>query len=374
MAEPNGEGQGISRRTANKALLLFGAAVGLGEVRRAVAKDSLTSSAEERKSEAMIESKYGVVVFETKNARIYFLRENHDRPELNQEIIRTIKPNLVFMEGQIPAKDLISASDEGIMGMTNVRTGQRRIDDETRVALAENGTLVVTEGISIPEKYGTISSIVEVITPALGAMYLAGSKLIEKYGGDEGKEKEKPSLQKQWTNRVATLASLWGVSSLVGNISLGIGSVLPQMGEARPDKIFKSFNSVISQMHPENITVFFRNLMFIRKLQVLSEDEGLRQDQGIESGGKMKIVCNLGGAHEGVRDLGVFDDKSVLDLLSRYPKDLWRQMSEINGGLDELTTSVVIKNYPKAGGGYETRRASINDSELKKSLERKVAS
>lgn len=81
--------------------------------------------------------------------------------------------------------------------------------------------------------------------------------------------------RRQFLKLVGGLASAWGISSVLGMGLGAFGKTTVREG-ALERTVIKAYG-LLSQTHPENSIVFFRNIMFARKLQFLGEVESKKK-------------------------------------------------------------------------------------------------
>lgn len=160
----------------------------------------------------------------------------------------------------------------------------------------------------------------------------------------------------------ATAAMVW----LTQPILTGIG--LLHVDQDKPEgRIMQRIDAIASHSHPETALVFFRNLVWARKLLKLKE---------LDDNKSPMVYAQVGKGHGGVEDFIRLGDKYGPDLLSKliasYPKPLLDCSVKRTGGLDQFCSLRLIKilQLEKAGERWALNCSDefVVDSDLVKIL------
>jgi hypothetical protein len=125
------------------------------------------------------------------------------------------------------------------------------------------------------------------------------------------------------------------------------------------------FNAFIAHAHPEDLVVFFRNVIMARQLQLLGEDLSGKTKE------KPRISYQVGGGHAGIEDFLLLGDKLTIATLSIYPKQFLQHVVENNGGIDAFCSTIIIPVRQTLATGDDTKRV-ILDRQLKDYLEARL--
>lgn len=136
-----------------------------------------------------------------------------------------------------------------------------------------------------------------------------------------------------------------------------------------------------SNLHPEEMGTFFRNLMITNKMLTVAED--IKQ----KTGKKAKIGFNVEYAHNGIEDFLKLGHGICRWMISMYPKEILNTVANTpeapdflpNGGIEGLWTSRLLK-LPKDFFEQDPEKRweqvsdrKVVDLELKQMLEKKLA-
>lgn len=222
---------------------------------------------------------------------------------------------------------------------------------------SETSTQMTLEGVSLPENIfiGSFATQLAetVATPLLAVIYSGIRKRLT--GSAENIAK------------ITDAMTVGGVSWLLsGSIKIGADAGSIAFGSNAEQNAFERISSrlaaIIGHMHPEDHIVFFRNLLFARKLQFFGET--LLRDLNR----KPNIAYNFGLGHSGVEDFLRLEKQFTLSLLRIYPKDFLKKIVDWNGGIDTFCTSVLVT--PDL---INPKKTTIFDKDLKKMFQTKFA-
>lgn len=303
-----------------------------------------------------------ILSIETPEARYFPIYEWHPRPASKEELKLLPLQDIFFYEYNEDSRNFVNHNtppqvilDTPSPTILQVFPGSKRtylIPRDHLEWLKENNTKVSFEGYTIPN--GLLTLLLTTGTKSLEGSIGAGIVL------SLARSKMKSDSTKEFTRRqflkvVAGLAAAWGLSP-------SISWLMPHKTEVRLnawERIIIKAHGLSSQMHPENPIIFFRNIMFARKLQFLG---GVMSK---EKGRKAHIAYNVGSAHGGIEDFLHIGKDWTLAFLNIIPNQYLRAVIDANGGFENFCSNVIFD--PNA----QTRSVLV-DQELKSFLRKKL--
>ena len=141
-------------------------------------------------------------------------------------------------------------------------------------------------------------------------------------------------------------------TNVLTQIRYGLVNHLAQLAEMMPgwfvyarerDALWR-LNTLLSELQPENVKTFFRDLVFARKLQTIAQHYS---GQGSE---KPVISFLLGFSHERTSELLILEEEFTLKSFLIYPKAVLQQIVDANGGIDAFCTTLVAPVKPNLDG------------------------
>lgn len=245
-------------------------------------------------------------ITKTPNGTFYFLPENHDR---------MVDPIEVPIQTQVIFKELITPerypSIHYFRGIIKPELMDYMTKNNIRIAMGDVQTFRDGEKMSLD-----FMSRLAALGLGTIATYLANK--------NESSESE-PTHQNMRRRLVKTLgigAALWSVSDLITT-----GLQFPQTNLKINNAVTNALSriqSVSSLTHPEQHLVFFRNICFAHKLNLLGSN--MKRDTP-----NPFIGYILGAAHSAVRDLIPLGQDLLRECILLYPKDFFKEIIEING-------------------------------------------
>lgn len=234
----------------------------------------------------------GILTIETPEARYFPIYEMHQQPASEEEL-KLLPPQDIFLyEYPHDSRYFVDPLTSPHI-ILDTKLGSQRtyvIPRDHLEWLRDNNTKICFEGYDLPRG--------EVLT---SVFIMAGELIISTSAGFQlllhAKSKEnsgKGMNRRQFLKLAAGLAATWGLSSVAGVII-----PFSQKTEVKPSALERTVikaHGLLSQTHPENSIIFFRNIMLARKLQFLGEV------MSKENGHKAQIVYNVGKAHAGIED------------------------------------------------------------------------
>lgn len=226
----------------------------------------------------------------------------------------------------------------------------RVFPEETLKTLSKIGAEIMVGDVSIS------SLVMEQLQEALPRTYLAVGLL----GSVLEAVKEIPKIPRRrllkWLGRASLL---W--SSPIFTNALRYSPLGKEQDAAK--RIIARIDGIISDFHPEDVSVFFRNaVMAIKMLNVASEMKD-------SSGGRLpKFVFQVERGHAGIEDFLQIGTDSCRNLILAYPKSFLKEVVSINGGVENFCTARLFK-LPK---DFRTVSGRIPDDVVRLITERRV--
>lgn len=361
MSEDSGKRTKISRRDFLKLSGIAGGILAIESMPKPV-KKALSSPEEKDKKKR--------VKVDTDLATYYPFYERHDIPISVKEIKDVEKIDALFYESSRPALDfqqkftpytLITFADSGHKQKSAV---------ELYKYFSDNNIALAWEGVDIPEKYkNSVNYILPSVTFTSGVVFLKQlSKIFNEYDGKASPKKINKEIKK-----TLPLAGVWAwaVSTpIVGNSLLQSEDVPAAERTHQVKTLRRSLqraNAILEHLHPENLIIFFRNIIMARKLQTLAKHKIK------ESKSRPNIGYVVGAGHAGIEDLLVLGEEFTLLLLSIYPDKLLKNIVDHNGGIDAFSKTVITPIMVDWSNNiYATATTTIIDNELKLYLENRL--
>lgn len=141
---------------------------------------------------------------------------------------------------------------------------------------------------------------------------------------------------------------------------MAIGSILPKVsyealnsygskiertkGEKALERVIDRLFALSTYSRPQDLIVFFRNLIFTHKLLDLAEKESKRL------GRKVNISYQIGAGHSGVEDFLILGKGVCEKLLSCYSKEIWEDVINMNRGIDNVVSIIILKSKEDGDG------------------------
>lgn len=140
------------------------------------------------------------------------------------------------------------------------------------------------------------------------------------------------------------------------------------------DRLATRVNGLTANTHPENSTVFFRNLVNAHKLLDLAKKEK-------KDGQEQRIGLNYGKGHSGMEDMLRAGSEVSGNLITSYPAFMLKHFMEVAGSVERFASTVVI-DLPKDFKEEELqspeseerlRKRIIIDTELAEAIKAKIS-
>lgn len=315
--------------------------------------------------------------FETEKAIYVPFFEIHTRRNTDQRVIDT-KPDYFFCEfvartekalNYSPLKILASEGsfpgNSVFIDRPDIKTG-RFFSHELLVGLDEVGTDISIEGIDVPPELVKQADIV-----IMSSNVLPGLTTLASLGIALGRLAKKGEFSKGDCTRIysSVLASLWASSDELTKLGVLVNYDKDEDSSAirNAQEVANRINATVSFAHPEDVTVFMRNIFMASKLITLG-------DQPSNGDDKTKIAFRMGAGHGAVSDLVKTGKTICHTMLNIYPNDILKQVIEYNTSSDktlderieDFCTTIVIPVHEARMYGAGTRY--VVDNELKEYL------
>jgi len=161
--------------------------------------------------------------------------------------------------------------------------------------------------------------------------------------------------RRQFLKLVAGLATAWGLSPLAFLIITPKKKTEVKLNAL--ERVIIKAHGLSSQLHPEDPIIFFRNIIFARKLQFLGEIMSKEKRE------KAQITYNVGKMHAGIEDFLQIGKEWTLAFLNIMPNWYLKAIIDANGGLENFCSDVLFD--PNAQNPTKSVRV---DEELKNFL------
>lgn len=304
-----------------------------------------------------------ILSIETPEARYFPIYESHPQPASGKEL-KSLPPQDVFLYEYVrDSRDFIDAFTSPQVILDAVPKTLKGLPDSKREYivprdhlewLRENNTKICFEGYDLPNSASLtalLPMVGEAIIGAGGALSLVFSK------AKEGSNKV--VTRRQFLKLATGLATVWGLSPTAFLLITPADKTEVKLS-ALERTIIKA-HGLSSQTHPGNPIIFFRNIMFARKLQFLGEV------MSKEKGQRAQITYNVGKMHAGIEDFLHIGKDWTLAFLNMIPEKYLKEVIDANGGIENFCSNVVFD--PNAQNATKT---VLVDQALKSFLDKKL--
>jgi len=303
-----------------------------------------------------------ILSIETPEAKYFPIYESHPQPA-SREQLELLPPQDIFLyEYSRNTSDFVNSLIPPQTILDSIPTTLKAIPDSKREYivprdhlkwLRENETKICFEGFRLP--HSDLTVILTMFGPGVigagGALSLALSKTRE--------NSEKDVTRRQFLKLATVLATTWGLSP-VTFLMITPAEKTEVKVNALERTIIKA-HGLSSQLHPEDPIIFFRNIMFARKLQFLGEITSK------EKGQRSQIAYNVGKMHAGIEDFLQIGKDWTLAFLNLMPISYLKAVIDTNGGIENFCSNVLFD--PNA---QNQTRSVLVDQELKSFLNKKL--
>ncbi|MDO8583422.1 MAG: twin-arginine translocation signal domain-containing protein [bacterium] len=209
----------------------------------------------------------------------------------------------------------------------------------------------------------------------VGGILIAVNLLRDQFAGKSSKKSSSHMTRRKFLKVAGILGSAWALAPTAYLLSRG-GVVTEGLGwnmerDNAVDRIIDRLYGLVSDSHPANATVFFRNLIMADKMLTVAED--IQKN----TGKKTKMGFQVEYAHSGIEDFLSAGHDFCRMLLLSYPKPVLRDAVESNNGPEDFSSSRLLKlprNFSVKDPKWEqVGDRKVVDTELKQMLEEKLA-
>lgn len=296
-----------------------------------------------------------ILKINTNNANYYPIYEVHETPVSQDDLSKLPNLDILMYEYQVNAAKPINDSADEILRYPSSKR-ERAIPPDHAKFLQKNGTELVLEGYYLGPTLKGVSVFSKFAGPS--AIFINESiKKIKSWLNEDEPVQKRTSLSNLTKLIYAWLASTW---IPLAAKPFDSKSTIIQSSEER---IVTRIIGIASHIHPEDPSVFFRDLMIARRLQVIANFKNG------EKLSKPKIGYNVGKLHTGIEDLLYCSEDFILGLISSYGSMFWNELCKINGGAKNLASCILLT---PSGFGFEKR--IILDKQLYKLISAQIKS
>ena len=296
---------------------------------------------------------------ETPECKYYPIYESHPHPAKIEQLQRMPTPDVFLYEYTRESEYFIDSPPQTVLD--SVPKTLKGLPDSEREYIVPrdhlewlkgNRSKVCFEGYRLPSDLGVVlPMLAEGAIGASSGLWLIFSKM---------KEKAKNQIsRRQFLKLAAGFAATWGLSPTA--FLLIIPAKKTDVRLSALERIIIKANGLSSHLHPNDSVIFFRNIMFARKLQILGETISK------EKGQKAQIAYNVGKMHAGIEDFLQIGREWTLAFLNMIPNQYLQEVIEANGGLDNFCSNVLFDS-----NGQNPSKTVLIDHELKSFLIKKL--
>ena len=257
----------------------------------------------------------------------------------------------------------------------------RSFQDGTLNRLAKNGSKIILADINTSQglynqldnskKIETAEAVMG-LSAAVGWFLYAKNKQIEDI--KKGKTPSPSKItRKNFLKGVAAFGITWATLPLASRWPVVLVS---EYNGASVGRILTRLNGFQSNFHPEDLFVFFRNVVIADKMLTIAEE--FHKGTGV----KAKIGFNMGLSHSGIEDFLGAGAEFCRFVIANFPEDVLSEIIGVNKDIETLCTSAVlelpkdfkesdIETFEKANQ-VKIKRDLIIDNNLVDQLKRKL--
>jgi hypothetical protein len=202
------------------------------------------------------------------------------------------------------------------------------LDQESQDYVSKNKVPIVLGDPSLG--LGILTTAEFILKPALAYGLFRLSERVE-----QGVEGPMTDRKKFMLDSIRNAAKFFGATGLIGclpGISVGLRMTRANVGALT--RVIERGNGLLSHYSPENVTVFFRNLVIAERLFFLAEQFHSTTQQ------KARIAFQVGGGHAGIEDFLRVGPEVVRHLLLSYPQEWLDYVVKCN---DDISTFCSVR-------------------------------
>lgn len=311
--------------------------------------------------------------FETEDAIWIPLYEIHTKRIALPELNTLKKIDGYYLEMFEDSKALQNADPNQLLSVTGSSgfsfTTTRFVPPDVIEFLKSKNTSIFFEAISLPDDISlveTIIKLVELQTAIMPSFFSVYSKYKELRKNNVCLDNNAVHKKSAYRSLITLAYIGWAISDVVAVAPLYVTELNRDSGIA-PSKLQQLSYELMakaSNLHLEDFTVFFRNIISARKLRVISTI--LNKEKKT----KPTISFQFGAGHAGLSDLMKLNPDLLFFILSLYPGAVIKKIVEHNGGIEAFSTTYHLKFNP---GTNEYEKELLLDYELKEYLENRLS-
>ena len=247
--------------------------------------------------------------------------------------------------------------------------------------LARNGSKIILGDINTSQDSSNkVANYQKIVTAEaiVGLSAAVGGFLYERNKQIEDRKKDKtPSAsettRKNFLKGAAALGITWATLPFASQMSVVL---VPEYNGASVGRILTRLDGFQSNFHPENLLVFFRNVVIADKMLTIAEE--FHKGMGV----KAKIGFNMGASHSGIEDFLGAGVEFCRFVIANFPEDVLRKIIGANKDIDTFCTSAVLelpKDFKESdietldkAKNVNIKRDLIIDNKLVNQLKRKL--
>lgn len=308
----------------------------------------------------------------TPEASYFPLLDIHTKKWDFADIPNMPKLNDIFYEFRMPQDKLLELLPEEVFNLkTTAGAGDVAVPDIERQYWREKETSIFVEGQITPEASDLIAIGSELSEAMLGTAWLlkriigSGKHPKESISALSTNESADDAVSgNKVIHRLGDVLAGWSVSQIASVMFSPLGKLSDKPNDPRRSILNRTIDRIVgfsSHLHPENALVFFRNLNFVRQLNLCARSERGRNFD------LPNIGYLVGSGHSGVTDLLQMGDDVIYGLMEAYPRGFWEKFVEKNGGVEILSQTPI---FDPQGKKWEKR--VVKDERFKRFLLRMI--
>lgn len=179
----------------------------------------------------------------------------------------------------------------------------------------------------------------------------------------------KESLHRRSLIKYATATTaFWGLSPSFARF-LNFNTLT---ADAPLRRIGARLEGIISDFHPEDMLIFFRNALIANKLLIVANN---RQQL---LGKKPRVGMIIEGGHSGVEDFLRLGDFLCKEIILLYPRELLEHLVQKNGGIEDFCSARLLQFPPNVESmddvqiNLQTKESRVSDTVLIEKLRDKL--
>lgn len=299
--------------------------------------------------------------------------EDHKRPWPAEQFTDMPNIDVVMYEVVRPSKDMENQTGEQLLGKADeVFARDTWVPKDQSKYWGEKGTFVAFEGLDYPAEAMVMQYTFGTLLEGLAGISSLAASFGEKFA-QPVKIADKEIMTGEMRKMLMRAGGIWGSTAW---LQMGLGAYLNTMTSSGSEGMvnvplkIQRLESLTTQVHPEFNLVFFRNLIMARRLQAIKElfPQSIR-DVDRQKGSPTSVAFNVGAMHSGIEDWLTLGPDIVKFMIELTPNGIWKQMVEINGGSDSMSTMPLVLN----NGILGSKVIRLKDNWLQETIDKKIS-